>query len=232
MKKFFTIGLVAMATTLGFSQEIKYGIKGGLNISTFRIKQNIVDNDLVDGFVERSPSSRLGFQIGGLIEMPISEKLSYQFELLYVQGGTKAKYFNTNKRAWYDYNTGNMMIETYAEGVNEFEIKLHQIQAPFLLKYEVVPNLKLNGGVYLASIIGGAEKDQGEWEAYEEDFADTYKTLDFGLIAGVEYNFPNKLFLDARYNLGLNNISNEKYRGKELIKVFNSGLQLGVGYKF
>lgn len=232
MKKFFTIGLVAMATTLGFSQEIKYGIKGGLNISTFRIKQNIVDNDLVDGFVERSPSSRLGFQIGGLIEMPISEKLSYQFELLYVQGGTKGKYFNTNKRAWYDYNKGNIVIDTYVEGVNEFEIKLHQIQAPFLLKYEVVPNLKLNGGVYLASIIGGAEKDQGEWEAYEEDFADIYKTLDFGLIAGIEYNFPNKLFLDARYNLGLNNISNEKYRGKELIKVFNSGLQLGVGYKF
>lgn len=178
MKKFFTIGLVAMATTLGFSQEIKYGIKGGLNISTFRIKQNIVDNDLVDGFVERSPSSRLGFQIGGLIEMPISEKLSYQFELLYVQGGTKGKYFNTNKRAWYDYNKGNIVIDTYVEGVNEFEIKLHQIQAPFLLKYEVVPNLKLNGGVYLASIIGGAEKDQGEWEAYEEDFADIYKTLD------------------------------------------------------
>lgn len=52
MKKVITLALVAVATTLGFSQQVKFGAKAGVNASHFRITE--VDATVVS-------ENRIGF---------------------------------------------------------------------------------------------------------------------------------------------------------------------------
>ncbi|MEG2218362.1 MAG: porin family protein [Muribaculaceae bacterium] len=54
---------------------------------------------------------------------------------------------------------------------------------------------------------------------------DNYNAFDFSLGIGATYNF-NKLFVDARYNLGLTDIVKHSDSNK------NSNIQIGLGYKF
>jgi opacity protein-like surface antigen len=51
--------------------------------------------------------------------------------------------------------------------------------------------------------------------------------LDYGLGIGAAYEFPMGLFVDARYNLGLANISDD-----DNYKVNNTGMMVGLGYRF
>lgn len=57
------------------AQEVKFGVKGGLN-TAFLI------NNTNDG-LDKNP--RIGFHIGGLTEIPLTDRLSIQPELLFSQ---------------------------------------------------------------------------------------------------------------------------------------------------
>ena len=83
MKKVITLALVAVATTLGFSQQVKFGAKAGVNASHFRITE--VDATVVS-------ENRIGCYLGATAEAPLSknsDKFSAQVEALYVQNGGK-----------------------------------------------------------------------------------------------------------------------------------------------
>lgn len=83
MKRVITLALVAVATTLGFSQQVKFGAKAGVNASHFRITE--VDATVVS-------ENRIGFYLGATAEAPLSkksDKFSAQVEALYVQNGGK-----------------------------------------------------------------------------------------------------------------------------------------------
>jgi opacity protein-like surface antigen len=60
----------------------------------------------------------------------------------------------------------------------------------------------------------------------ETDFKENVNTFNIAPLIGLEYNLENKMFVDARYNFGISNIS--KIASKETI----SFLQVGIGYKF
>ncbi|MFY7813775.1 MAG: PorT family protein, partial [Chryseobacterium taeanense] len=62
----------------------------------------------------------------------------------------------------------------------------------------------------------------------EQDIKDDIKKLNIAPFVGVEYMLENGLFFDARYSLGVSNLSNDGSGGK----VTNSFAQIGVGFKF
>jgi opacity protein-like surface antigen len=70
----------------------------------------------------------------------------------------------------------------------------------------------------------------------DEDVKDAYKTLDFGFNFGAGYDFTENLFVSARYNAGLSNVSDVSIAnilGNSIeFDAKNSVISLSVGYKF
>lgn len=79
MKK-ITLSIIAVLA-FGFTnaQEVKFGVKGGINFADFG-GDDIGDN-----------SSKIGFLVGGFAEIKLSEKFAIQPELLFSTQGTKFK---------------------------------------------------------------------------------------------------------------------------------------------
>ncbi|WP_456314955.1 outer membrane beta-barrel protein [Pseudomonas shirazensis] len=79
MRKIILSAIAVMAFGSMNAQETRFGVKGGLNLS------NIVGGD-VDG-----TKSLVGFHVGGLAEIKITDKFAIQPELLYSAQGFTAE---------------------------------------------------------------------------------------------------------------------------------------------
>lgn len=90
-----------------------------------------------------------------------------------------------------------------------------------MAKYYIMEGLSLQAGPELAFKVGA-----------EDDFTDeAIKSMDFGLGIGAGYELPMGLMFDVRYNLGLSNIAEEDVFG-DGVEIKNTGIQLGLGYRF
>ncbi|MBP6556768.1 MAG: PorT family protein [Flavobacterium sp.] len=91
------------------------------------------------------------------------------------------------------------------------------LRLPIMAKYYVAEGFSLQAGPEFAFKI-----------AAENDLTDEFtKSLDYGLGIGAGYELESGLFFDARYNLGLANISD--------VDGFDAGttsIQVGLGYRF
>lgn len=216
MKKIITSALVVGATAFGFSQEVKFGVKGGLNISHLNAIREVSRGN---GDFDISTDSKTAFYIGGLAELPlIEDKLYGQVELQYTMNG------------------GILSKKQQADFSAEItEFRFHQINIPVLAKYEIIEGLRINGGGYIGfNLLGqGKEGKNKPWKNMKEETDGEIKpnTLIAGLLIGTEYNFQNGFFIDARYNYELTNTLHIEERNFE-DKVKNRFFQIGVGYKF
>jgi opacity protein-like surface antigen len=94
---------------------------------------------------------------------------------------------------------------------------LSYLRVPIMAKYYVMEGLSLQAGPEVAFKV-----------AAENDLMDeATKSIDFGIGAGVAYELPMGLFFDARYNLGLSNISES-----DQVDFKNTGIQIGLGWRF
>lgn len=196
MKKIFSIlilfsicGFVVNAQT----PEIKLGAKGGVNISNF---------------TNTDADNKVGFYIGGLAEIFLSEQMSIQPEILYSAQGAKQ----------------NM------EGLNG-KMNLDYLQIPIMVKYYVADGFNVHAGPQIGFVTKAEiEFEIGESGKFREDVKDVVNSTDFGLGFGAGYELPSGLFFDARYNLGLNKVNKKSYPDEKDVK--NSVFQIGLGYKF
>ena len=86
-----------------------------------------------------------------------------------------------------------------------------------MAKYYVAEGFSLQAGPEFAFKI-----------AAENEVTDEFsKSLDYGLGIGAGYELTSGLFFDARYNLGLANISDV-----DGFDVGTSSIQIGLGYRF
>ena len=202
MKKVFLCAAVAiMSIATAQSQEVRLGIKGGYNMAT-------LTGDGVD-----DASSRSSFHIGGLVEVPVSERFSIQPEVLYSSQG--AEY------------TGTLT------GVDDSKItaKLDYIQVPIMAKFYAAEGFAIEAGPqigFLAKSTAEFESTVGDVTVTGEEDMEDIKSTDIGIGVGASYRLPAGLFFGARYNFGLTDI-NEADNG---IKMHNGVFQLSVGYSF
>ncbi|WP_431242867.1 porin family protein [Flavobacterium sp. P21] len=80
MKKIILSAIALMAFAFSNAQDTRFGIKGGLNITTF------AGGDYWDA------NSLVGFQIGGFAEIKIIDRLSIQPEVLFSTQGAKLEF--------------------------------------------------------------------------------------------------------------------------------------------
>lgn len=91
MKKIILAAIAVMAFGFTNAQETRFGIKGGLNITSFA-GGNYYDS-----------KSLVGFQVGGFAEIKIIERLAIQPEVLYSTQGAKQEVGMTNFDSKLDY---------------------------------------------------------------------------------------------------------------------------------
>ena len=213
MKKLFICFAIAIVGLASLNaQSIRFGAKAGVNFAS------------LGGDVEDA-DGRTSFHIGALAEFVISEKFSFQSELLY--SGLGATYEES---------------ESF-EGMNfsyEEKIKLDYLSVPLMAKYYVTDNFSLEGGPIVSFLLSANGEYEGSFdgqtESEEEDISDFFKTLDFGLGFGAAYRLSNGLGFSARYTLGLSDISEEPDGTgdffEEDVSINNNVIQVSVLYFF
>jgi len=180
------------------------GVKGSLGLNRFNLSTEMVGSNVKD---------RLGFSAGLIGILPINEMFSLRGELVYAQKGQKNELITANE----------------ATAVT----KMDYIELPILAQAaipasETVQPMIFAGGyaAYLLSAKMIAPDDK------TTDLIDNSRKLDYGLVfgAGVQLAMgESKLLLDARYNLGLQNINDIK---DSTLKIRNRGLVFSAGILF
>lgn len=191
MKKLVTMTIIFGISMMVNAQDVKFGLKGGVNFAS------------ISGKGVDKVKTKTAFHVGILSEIPITDKFSFQPELLYSAQGIK-------------------------ENDNNAELKLDYFQIPLMGKYYVAEGLSVQAGPQIGLLISAKAKVAGEGE---DDIKDLMKKTDFGLNFGLGYKLDNGLNFDARYNLGLSKIFKKDYYLGD-IKAYNSVIQISIGYLF
>lgn len=145
---------------------------------------------------------RTSVHIGMLAEIIVSDKFSIQPELLY--SGQGATYVGSNP--------------------GFLRKKLNYITLPVLAKFPVLKGLYLETGPQVGFLISAKEKTNDS-----NDKIKGIKTIDFGLNAGLNYEFKNGVFIQGRYNLGLTDTGATGDANK---RASNSVIQFSLGCLF
>ena len=189
MTKKFTILLFC-----GFlSLSIKAQNFGGGLILGFSTSQ--VGGDNLAGF------NKAGLLIGAYGNKSISELLSFQMEMTFIQKGSNNPKMN-------DAEHSNYLKE---------DISCSYIEVPLLLQYHQSNKLKIEGGVQLAYLINGYYNDiNGEIPTYS---VNPFIKNDFGLLLGIDYKYSENISLNTRLSNSILPIGAEDY---DVVNSYNS----------
>ncbi len=147
---------------------------------------------------------RSTYYVGFFSEYRATESIAVQAELMYSPAGTK----NSVKVAGQEVKT----TSNYGT-----------LSVPLLVKYYVSPNFSLNVGPSFGFNI----YKKGSFNGGKSFDLKDVKTFNFAGLLGLEYTLDSGLFFDARYSMGVTNIS-----GLKGVTVKNNLLTFGLGYKF
>lgn len=203
MKKLFlSLGLVA--GTFAFAQS--FGIKGGMNVSSISKDATLSDT-----------KSKIGFNAGAFVNIPIAEGFSIQPEVLYNDLGSKT-----------EYTLPVLGTKT------EFSTNLGYVSVPVMVQYNITPELYLEAGPEFSFLVNSNNKLKSDIELLNNRTLDLIKkenlnTFNFGLGIGAGYYFTPNIGVTARYTAGLTNIGKEKLA---LSESKNNVFQVGLAYKF
>lgn len=195
MKKLIVMAAVAV---FGFSQVqaqdgIQFGVKAGVNFA------KLTGDDVEDA------DGRTGLHIGGVVEVPISEKFSVQPELIYSQQGLQFK-----------------------DGDFESKLKLDYINIPVMAKFYVADGFAIELGPQIGILASAKAEADGD----EEDIKDFVKKSDISLGGGVSYKMATGLFFQGRYMIGISDVNDTNDENTFGDNLNNSNLSLSIGYMF
>lgn len=191
-------------------QKVKLGVKAGLNIASLNFDES-----------ELNTSSKTGFTAGLMAEIPLTKKFSLQPELLYSQQGSKSSFS--------DPEVANSKFES--------TIKLNYLNIPVMLKYYVAKGLSVQAGPQIGILLQANNKYQDNFLGYENQETMNLKEYSSGIDTsvnfGLGYQFANKFYADARYNISYSNV----FKESDVSYFINSDMknrvfQITVGYFF
>jgi len=216
----FTIFLITFKTAAQDS-KFKFGVQGGLNYSSFRGYENYADNN--PGFA---------YLFGASFQYQIKENLSLKVDINFERKSQITK-FTTELI----YSSPISIPEIYHVRINSYR---NYVVLPIMIKYNFTrnKNFYINGGPFLGYLIKAGLKTSGinapGINTDDTDNTKYYKSLDYGLSAGVGKEFKlnnnHQIYIELRENLGLANTSKNEGIYNAIIKT--NSLNLIVGYTF
>jgi opacity protein-like surface antigen len=192
----------------GFSQDFKFGVKGGLNVASQDI--TVQDNE----GISTSLKNVIGINIGVFGQFKVSEKFYLQPELFYsMQGQALEIVFD-----------GQMAVLTQ---------EVNYIVLPVMAKYYTGKKFSIQAGPQLGLLVAATKKADSSipWlPSSSEEAKSNYNSTDFGLNFGLSYDFSKNVSLATRYYIGLSDA--KKIVSEESSASKNRVFSLGVEYKF
>ena len=173
--------------------------------TSFGLKAGITDANMKfsGSGVNISLTSKIGFYAGAFADIGVSENFSVQPELFYSALGAKQK---------------------GTDGDPDATLNLGYINLPVLAKYK-----KDGFSAFLGPQIGYLLSAKSKSGGSSEDDKDQFKSTEISGVIGVGYTLTSGLGFDARYQLGLSDISKNS-GGEGTVK--NSAFMIGIHYVF
>ncbi len=222
-KIFFMIQTIRQAVIVGFvllagvgsvsdvQAQFSVGVRAGGHISRYLFS---------DPLYEEAVQYRGYFQAAVPVELSLTESLSLQAELQYLQKGVRL--FSRDQTDYSDYRINNHVLEIpllIKKNFSEWESELSLFAGPALAWY-------LTGRVrhdYTQMQVPGKENERIDYKGYNR--------WDLDLQLGGEFAWPvgdeMELFLDARYHLGLLNF--DYLASVEADRIRARGISLSFG---
>jgi hypothetical protein len=209
MKKMMFICTIALVLSVGAisAQESRFGIKGGLNLSTLT----------TDDFDDKN--LKPGFHIGVFNKVSLGDALAIQPELLFITKGAKYSYDNplVDGDTKFNLNYIELPVKLVVNLIEVIEVQF----GPYL-GYLVSAKSETNAEVL----------DFWNIDSDEEIDREQFKPFDYGLSLGVGLDL-NPLIVGVNYNLGLTPVANEEKISDDILGgAKNSVIQVYVGIKF
>ena len=120
---------------------------------------------------------KIGFIAGGFVNTDLSEKLSTQFEIYYINKGS----FDALHPDKGDYNS--------------FKVNLNYIEVPVALRYKQ-HKFMIEVGLYLGKLVGTPTLSNENGEVFVNQYP--FKSFDFGGLLGVSYYLNDHFILNLR----------------------------------
>ena len=201
--------------------QITYGVQAGATIANWKgdalqSLNNVVD--LSNGFI--TTNSKTGFTVGGYLNIPLSDKISFEPGLQYAQKGYTMQ--------------GNLKIDALKFlGVNaSAKVEAHYIDIPLVLKAEVAKGLSIYAGPQLSYLVkNNLHLNAGVLgiSLYNNkiDITDNFNRVDMGIAGGIGYKFDNGFNIKAGYDYGLSKLDKN-----DNFKAYNRVAKISVGFSF
>jgi Outer membrane protein beta-barrel domain len=197
MKKFLCIPLLCMCTMVA-SAQVQVGVKAGLNVADINAT-GLTYNSYI------TYSSKINFNAGFLVTIPLFKSFLLQPEILYSGQGANTLLLATSLITSYDY-----------------------LNFPVLFKYQQSSGFFAETGPQIGFLLDAFEK--GGYQG-TVDLTNEVQPIDFSWAFGIGCKFKKPgIGFDLRYNLGL---TNTEEGGTHLNGVSkNSVFQIGLFYMF
>lgn len=215
LTRLFIVIISLTMTTSAFSQ-VKFGIKGGLNLA------NMLDKDEDDTYSD-DYKFKPGFHLGVITEFSISKQFAIEPGLLFSTKGFKVE--EEDIKLSFNLNYIEMPLNAIYK-IDLGGVKILTQTGPYIA-YAISGKMKANMALL------GVNEDSKEEEILigDDKEKDVIKPLDFGVNfgAGVEIN---DFFISMQYGLGLANLSISNDVNDDKTKMKNKVIGVSVGYKF
>lgn len=206
MKKRFLTTVAIITFSFTQAQDVKFGTKFGLNIST-------LTKDI------HQTKNKLGYHVGGFAEIKITDDFSIQPEILYSTQGTKAVQYYSNTS-----------INTKMDLTQD----LNYLNIPIMVKIYIFDKFYLETGPQIGFLLKAEQKAVATGTIYGQpiyqtetiDNKDQLNSKDFGVNLGIGVNLSESFGAGLRYSLGLSNIDNQS-RNSE---ISNSNIAISILY--
>lgn len=222
--KSFCLALTMATFLLTPMVQAQVAIKAGVNFAS------ISESATLEQYESLKNNSVAGFQAGLSFDLGLSKVFTIQPEVLFIQKGGKSTYV---------INENNKVVS---------RLYYNYVEVPVLAKLKFYKEdgggFYLLGGPFVGLALGGKTKTTvtllGNTTTSEDDFnfdndneADRQRRTDWGVSFGGGVKFGH-VFLDARYNLGINNLLDTDANNQNDDKPYRRtrGLGLTLGYEF
>jgi hypothetical protein len=204
IKKFAIILSCGFLTFSIQAQDFGGGVILGLSTSQ-------VGGDDLAGF------HKAGLLLGVFANKSITELLSFQMEMTYIQKGSN------------NPNMNNVEHPNYSKQ----DISLSYIEVPLLLQYSQSDKLKIEGGVLTAYLVDGHYND---FNGKMPNAINPFISYDIGLLLGIDYKYSENISLNTRIGnsilpIGSEDYENQVYNSSKKGK-YNSVLSFALHYNF
>ncbi|MGG5505586.1 MULTISPECIES: outer membrane beta-barrel protein [unclassified Myroides] len=216
------------------AQDFKEDLKGktSLSVKAGWLQSTLKGDDVKALTLDGKIDKRNNFFVGVSVDNSIGTYFGLKHELFYQNYGADFK------RALDDH-TFNATLEMHSLRLNPISptVKIGGLQVyagPYInmLLYSSITSVDEDGRTY---------KDHGIFGSTEDDQEDSkyLQKMDYGITAGIEYQFKFGLILGAQYTRGFasifdnsNTFGVEENQGANDFKIYNENVGVYVGYRF